>query len=106
FCRNLNGNVSKPFIRSGTMPMLNLRRNVYNVTWMQFSGWLLPFLVPAFSIRAKQNLAAFMMNMPVVAALWFKGYIVYAHTLCAQRLQITVSAEILCICCVRISKPK
>src|SRR5699024_9417478 len=94
FCRNFNGDMGKPFVPCRTVPVLNLRGNVYHVPGMELSGRLLPFLIPALAIGAQQNLPALMVDMPVVAALRFKGYIVYPDAMDVQGFQIAVASKI------------
>lgn len=47
------------------MPVLDLRRNVYYISGMQFPRLLAPLLIVAPSCRTKQDLSTVVMNMPV-----------------------------------------
>ena len=63
------------------MPVLDTHRNIYYIARVQLLCRFAPFLIVTSSGHADEDLsaAAFgMMNMPVVTAAGFKGYIVNA----------------------------
>ena len=64
----------EPAIRRGAMPMLHFRRNLHHIPRMQLPGRLAPLLIIAAAGRYQKNLAAFMVDMPVVAALNWTPY--------------------------------
>ena len=69
--------MAEPAIRCGTMPMLNLCRNIDTVTRFQFGCFLALFLIISTSGYAYKNLSATalcMMDMPVVPALNWTPY--------------------------------
>ena len=69
------------------MPVLDLGMDVNHIAGVQFLRFLSPRLVPAMSLGAEQNLSAFMVDMPVVAATRLKGHVGNRAALVGQRLQ-------------------
>ena len=68
---DFDGDVRKPAISFRPVPMLDVRGDDDHVTRFQAARRLAPFLIPAFSRNAKEDLPAAlrgMMGMPVVAA--------------------------------------
>lgn len=68
--------MAEPAVLGRAMPVLYTSGNIDHAAWMECLGLPAPFLIPAAAVSAEQDLpAAFgrMVNMPVVAAPWFKG---------------------------------
>ena len=69
--------------------MLDFRRDIDDVTGLEFSCRFSPFLIPAAAGRDDQNLAAArfcMMDVPVIAAARLKGHIADINLLLVQGL--------------------
>ena len=82
------------------MPVLNACGNVYDVAGVQLAGRLAPFLIVATATGDEQNLAAALicvMDMLVVAAARFKGYVADNNLVEREHIQIALTDEILCI---------
>ena len=65
----------EPAVPGSAVPVLDVCRNIDHVAGMQFSGFFAPFLIPALSVNADEELsAAFVsvMDVPVVAAAGLK----------------------------------
>ena len=80
--------------------MLNSGRNVDHITGMQLAGRLAPFLIVAATAGDEQNLAtAFVcvVDMPVIAAAGFKGYVANDNLVERKHVKIALAYEIFCI---------
>lgn len=59
----------EPGIRRCAMPVLYFRRDIYNVSGFQLLSLFTPLLIIAASACYKEDLTAFVMDVPVVTAL-------------------------------------
>ena len=76
FAGHFHGNVAKPAVRLGTVPVLHLRRNDNDRSRGEAYCIFPFFLIPAFARGAAEDLPAAgfrVMDVPVVAAARFKG---------------------------------
>ena len=85
--------------------MLYLRSNVNNITRVQLSCRLTPFLIPALAICTKKYLSALVVDMPVISALWLKGNVENAYALDIQLFKIAVTDKILSKVHIWLGKP-
>ena len=91
--------------------MLCTFRDVDDVTCMEMDGWFAPFLIDALTADADKYLMCTVMNVPVIATTWFKGYIgiiqnslfTFRKVLWLNLSKVTLSCEILSVCIVRIT---
>ena len=56
FFRHGNGNVRKPLVFDGAMPMFDFGRNIHHIARLQTACRFAGFLIPAFACRANQDL--------------------------------------------------
>lgn len=87
----------EPAIRRCTVPVLDTHRNIYCIAGAQFLCRFAPFLIVTMPGYADENLSAAvfrMMNVPVVTAAGFKGYIVNADLLRRKRCEIALADKI------------
>ena len=61
--------MGKPAIRRSAVPVLDTGHNVDHIAGVQLLRLLAPFLIVAPACGTEQNLTAFVMNVPVIAAL-------------------------------------
>ena len=59
----------EPTVLCCSMPVFYFRRNIHNIACMQLLCRFFPLLIPATSACYKQDLTAFMMNMPIIDCL-------------------------------------
>ena len=93
------------------MPVLCAFWDVDDVTCMKTDGRFAPFLIDALTAHADENLVCSVMNVPVVATTWFKGYIgiilnclfAFRKVLWLNLREVTLSCEILSVCIVWIA---
>lgn len=86
-------------ISRSSVPMFDIRRDIYNIAGQHFYTFLTPFLIISSSGNTNQNLTATVfcfMNMPIVSAFRLKGYIKNTNLVFRNRSEETLSAEILC----------
>ena len=55
--RNLDGKVHEPAVFGRAVPVLDSGGNIHDITGMQFTSRFAPFLIPAASGGAEQNLS-------------------------------------------------
>ena len=87
----------EPAVRCGAVPVFDLGRNVYNIAGDEQLRGLARFLIVASSCHADKNLPAAgfrVVDVPVVAAARFKGYIVNANLLRRKRCEIALPDKI------------
>ena len=87
----------KPAIRRSTVPVLDTHRNIYCIARVQLLCRFAPFLIVTMPGHADENLSAAvfrMMNVPVVTAAGFKGYIVNTDLLRRKRCEIALPDKI------------
>ena len=65
----------EPTVLLCSVPMFYAFGNVDDIAWVEGDGRLAPFLIPSLARYADENLASTMMDVPVVAASWFEGYV-------------------------------
>lgn len=78
--RDGNCDVGKPAVFFSAVPMFDVGRNGNNRAGDKAYGFFPEFLIPALSCSTDKKLSAVfcrMMNMPIVAARRFKGYVGY-----------------------------
>lgn len=68
---NLNGQINKPAVLGGTVPVLDIGWNFDDITRMKLIRRLSPFLIVTPASRHQQDLAARML-VPIVAATRLK----------------------------------
>ena len=93
------------------MPVLCTFGNVDDVACMKMNGRFAPFLIDALTADADKYLVCSVMNVPVIATTWFKGYIGIAlyglfttsKVLWLNLCEVTLSCEILSVCIVWIA---
>ena len=98
FTRNLDGEVREPAGRSCAVPMLNAGGDVDYITGVQLASRLAPFLIVAAATGNEQNLAAAfvcVVNMPIIAAAGFKGYIANDNLVEREHVEIALANKIL-----------
>ena len=79
FAREFKGQVAEPAVGCGSVPVLDVSRNLDDVSGVQTLCGLALFLIPALALNADQHLAAALacvVDMPVVAAARLKGDVV------------------------------
>ena len=104
--RYFKGEVGKPAVFCGTMPMLHVGRNMDDCAWENLLRRLAFFLIPATSGYANQHLSATtcgVVCVPVVAATWLEGNIEERYLTVGYLCQITVALEVLGISGVRLT---
>lgn len=87
----------EPAIRRSTVPVLDSHRDIYYIAGAQLLCRFAPFLIVTMPGYADENLSAAvfrMMNVPVVTAAGFKGYIVNADLLRRKRCEIALPDKI------------
>ena len=87
--------MGKPAVPRRTVPVLDLRWDIDHIAWVKFPGWLAPLLIISPPGGTEKNLAAAMVNVPVVSAAGRKGHIGNSHSFGAQWTEIAGPAEIL-----------
>ena len=95
--RNFKGEVGKPAVFCGTMPMLHVGRNMDDCAGEDFLRRLAFFLIPATSRYTYQHLSATLcgvVRVPVVAATRLKGYVEERYLSVGYLCQITVALEV------------
>ncbi len=95
---HFNSEVGKPAVLRCTVPMLDTSRDFDHIASFQGLCRLACFLIPALAGGAQKDLPAALiglMNVPVVAAARFKGYIADEHPFLGQDIQIALTHEIL-----------
>ena len=96
--RNFKGEVGKPAVFCGTMPMLHVGRNMDDCAWEDFLCRLSFLLIPATSGYTYQHLPATLcsvVRVPVVTATRLKGNIEERYLTVGYFRQITVAFEVL-----------
>ena len=58
FAGHLDRQMGKPAVRRRAVPVLHAGRNNDHVAWIERTGWLSPFLIPALAINTQQELSA------------------------------------------------
>ena len=96
---HFQGNVAEPAVLLRAVPMLHLSGDHYHAAGGQADGRLALFLIPALTGRAQQQLPAAlgrMVNVPVVAAAWLKGYVgrKQAALRVGERVQVRLADKI------------
>ena len=76
------------------MPVLYLGRNVNHISRVQFLSGFAPLLIITPSSGTKQNLTAFMVNVPVITATRLKSHIPDCYPFCGKHIQVTLPNEI------------
>lgn len=107
----VGSDVLKPRVFLCAMPVLYALGNVDYVARKELHGRLAPLLIPSFARDADENLASTVVDMPIIAAAWFKGDIAHGlHRLLAlgqvfrcQGSQIAVAHEVLGVCRVGLA---
>ena len=97
FARYFKGEVGKPAVFCGTMPMLHVGRNMDDCAWEDFLRRLAFFLIPATSGYAYQHLSATLcgvVRVPVVTATRLKGNIEERYLTVGYLCQITITLEV------------
>ena len=95
--RYFKGEVGKPTVFCGTMPMLYVCRNMDDCAGKNFLRRLAFFLIPATSGYTYQHLSATLcgvVRVPVVAATWLKGNIEERYLSVRYFRKITVAFEL------------
>ena len=95
FFRHGNGNVRKPLVFDGAMPMFDFGRNIHHIARLQTPCRFAGFLIPAFACRANQDLTRAVVDMPVVATGGGEGDVMHGGIARSERGEITVASEIL-----------
>ena len=106
FSRHFEGKMLEPGIRSRAVPVFYFRRDVYNISGFQLLCLFAPFLIIAPSACYKEDLTAFVMDMPVIAAARLESHVADAYSFCSEHFQIALSDEVLRECCVRLADLK
>ena len=91
--------MGKPAVRRSAVPVLYTGHNVDHIAGVQFLRLFAPFLIVTAPGHADKDLPAALVrlvDMPVVAAAGFKGYIEYFDLRRGNRRKIALPAEILC----------
>ena len=73
---NAKCQMTEPAVLLGAVPVLDVGGNLNDIARLQTLRRLALFLIPAFAINADQDLTTAtgcVMNVPVVAAAWFKS---------------------------------
>ena len=95
--------MSKPTVGSSSVPVFHIGRNMDNRTRQNLYRRFTFFLIPASTGYTDKHLSATFrctVNMPVIAATWFKSNVRDIHLLARNRSKITVTNKILCIGCI------
>ena len=101
--RYFKGEVGKPAVFCGTMPMLHVGRNMDDCAGEDFLRRLSFLLIPATSGYTYQHLSAALcgvVRVPVVTATRLKGNIEERYLTVGYLCQITVAFEIFGVSCV------
>ena len=89
FPRHLYGQMGKPAVLGGAVPVFDPGGDHHGVAGLELPGFLAPFLLPAPALGAEQDLAAVLLclvDVPVVAAARLKGHVGDGHACCGQHL--------------------
>ena len=95
--RNGHGQMRKPAVACGTMPVLHLGRYVHHVAGQQQAGGLAPLLIPATAGHTHELTAALVgvVDVPVVAASRLERDVVYGYLLGRDGSEVALPDEIL-----------
>ena len=101
--------MAEPAALLGTVPMLYLGGDRYDIAGLQALGRLACLLIPALAVYTDQQLTAALggvVDMPVVPAAGFKSDVGNENGLCGirQRIEIAFADEILGVACVLLTK--
>ena len=85
------------------MPVLGLGRNGNNRAGLHCHGLLAPLLIPSAASHTDKHLHGLMVDMPIVAAAGFKGYVDRTAILSIEGCEIAIANKILGIACVELA---
>ena len=71
----MSGQMLKPTVFLGSMPMLDPFGDVNNVTRQHGDSRFSPLLIPASSGYTDQDLMESVMDVPIVTATWLEGHV-------------------------------
>ena len=83
--------MTEPAVNLRSVPVLDLGRNLDDVTRPQALGGLAPLLVPTLAINADEHLPApcgSVVDVPVVAATRFEGHVVDGNGIIWRRKRL------------------
>ena len=96
FSGYFHSQMGEPAVRRSAVPVLYIGHNVDHIAGVQLLRLFAPFLIVAPACHADEDLPAALVDMPVVAAAGFKGYIEDFDLLRGDWRKIALPAEILC----------
>ena len=103
FARHFHGDVRKPAVFFGAVPVFHTDGDFHAVARFKGAGFFAPLLIPAFAGDAQQNLSAALVgvvDVPVVAAARLECHVGekrFARRRRAQRVEIRRADKIFCV---------